>query len=229
MRAPRYQFHYGQPSNFVEIYLPKKAAFQGALYDTLKDGFDLKKVKKHLRDNRAAVQEFLKHHEELSKYTEKQIDRLSPSFNGYSLYELDGVFRYPPMPAEPYKLAEERVQVVRLMFLPPKKLLSSVSADSKEERELAARRYVRFWTQNLREYNADVKRSQRKVRGRKAMARVLKDWLEDVGLFLHGYILFKICQAIEEKAGKVGAPDDPEAEIWLTASRCTAVVRTTRK
>ena len=54
MRAPRYRFHYGQPSNFVEIYLPKKAAYQGALYDTLKKGFDLVKVRDHLLKNGVA-------------------------------------------------------------------------------------------------------------------------------------------------------------------------------
>ena len=224
MRAPRYRFHYGRPSNFVEIYLPKKAAYQGALYDTLKKGFDLVKVKNHFRKNRVAVKEFLKHHEELSQYKDEQVENLSPSFNGYSLYELDGVFRYPVMPEPRYKLCEERVQVVRLMFLPPQDL-------SKEEDQLAARRYVRFWTQNTSEYDRDVEKLSppEKVGGRKAMAKDLYRWLQDVGLFLHGFILFKICKAIEKKAGKVGAPAEREQEIWLTTSRCMAVVKTTKE
>ena len=128
------------------------------------------------------------------------------------------------MPEPRYQLCEERVQVVRLMFLPPQYL-------SKEEDQLAARRYVRFWTQNTSEYDRDVVRLSPadKVAGRKEMARVLSAWLLDVGLFLHGFILFKICKAIEKKAGKVGAPAEREQEIWLTTSRCMAVVKTTKE
>jgi hypothetical protein len=225
MPAPPYKFNYGQPGHFVEIYLPKKAVYQGTLYDTLTKGFDLDVVRAHFRENEAGIKAFLKDNEELRNYTTDQIERLSPAFNGYSLYELDGVFRSPRMPAELDRLYEERVQVVRLMFLPPEELIANVG-DSDKERQLAARRYIRFWTQDWDEYRADLDRSSCNG-ARQEIGHRLHDWLKDVGLFLHGYILFKLCETIE-KLSTDGAVN-PEEEIWLTAFRCLAVVRTTRE
>jgi hypothetical protein len=227
MPAPPYKFNYGEPGHFVEIYLPKKAVYQGTLYDTLTKGFDLDAVKAHFRENEVDVKAFLADHEELRNYTTEQIEKLSPSFNGYSLYELDGVFRSPRMPAKLDRLDEERVQVVRLMFLPPEDLCSAVPGNGKE-RQLAARRYIRFWTQDWDEYLADLKRHNSNG-ARQQIGSRLHNWLKDVGLFLHGYILFKLCETIEKvsKESKDGSIK-PEEEIWLTSLRCLAVARTTR-
>jgi hypothetical protein len=227
MSAPLYKFNYGEPGHFVEVYLPKKAVYQGTLHDTLTKGFDLEAVREHFLEREADVKEFLKDNEELRGYTTEQAKRLSPSFNGYSLYELDGVFRSPRMPAPLQNRYEERVQVVRLMFLPPDDLCSDVPGSDKE-RQLAARRYIRFWTQDWDEYQADLDRHSRNG-ARQQIGSRLHDWLRDVGLFLHGYILFKLCETIEKvsqecKDGSI----KPEEEIWLTSLRCLAVVRTTR-
>jgi hypothetical protein len=225
MAAPPYRFNYGEPGHFVEIYLPKKAVYQGPLYETLTKGFDLDVVRKHLTEHETDVKEFLQHHEELRSYTTEQVSRLSPSFNGYSLYELDGVFRSPSMPAPQGELCEERVQVIRLMFLPPENLLAGIT-DSDEKRQLAARRYIRFWTQNMSEYLADLKRDNRSDDTYEKIAAKLSKWLGDVALFLHGYILFKLCVSIDVLK-KNAFIKNHEQEIWLTSFRSLAVVKTT--
>lgn len=227
MTAPPYRFHYGEPSLFVEIYLPKKARYQGVLYKTLTNGFNLETVKNHLIDRRDDVRKFLKDHEEFSVYTTEQVNNLSPSYNGYSLYELDGVFRSPPMPAREYELDEERVQVFRLMFLPPTDRLARVAA-AKEKRQLAARRYMHFWTQSLTTYLDDLecyKRPSAERNTEREIATILNDWLRNVGLFLHGYILFELCEEIGRRSQDKSIK--PEQEIWLTAFRGLAVVKTT--
>lgn len=56
-----YEFHFGDPDLFVELYLPKKAEYQGVLYKALTDGFGIEKVRNHLRINKAKVQSFLHH------------------------------------------------------------------------------------------------------------------------------------------------------------------------
>jgi hypothetical protein len=222
MAAPPYRFNYGIPGNFIEIYLPKKAVYQGALYETLTNGFKLDLVKEHFRERGSDVKEFLKEHEKLWEYTSEQIARLSPSYNGYSLYELDGVFRSSPMPDSEFELVEERVQVIRLMFLPPDDVLGEF--DGNEKRQLAARRYLRFWTQNVQEYTDDLTRCDRS--GDLEIAVQLSKWLEDVALFLHGYILFKLCEEIDNLKNQNGIKAR-EKEIWMTNSRWPTVVKTT--
>ena len=44
-----YEFHPYEPATLVEIYLPKKAKYQGILYDTLTKGFKTSYVKEHLQ------------------------------------------------------------------------------------------------------------------------------------------------------------------------------------
>jgi hypothetical protein len=200
MPVPPYRFHYGEP--------------------TLSEGFDCEKVREHLKKRRDEVREFLADHHEHCRYTAAQAENLSPSYNGYSLYELDGVFR-----GRENKLDEERVQIIRLMFLPPTERLERVA--SKEKRQLAARRYMHFWTQNFDEYRKDLKFCKRPSAERK-IARILNTWLKDVGLFLHGYILFKLCEKID-KLSKGKSIAKAEDEIWLTAFRGLAVVRTIHK
>jgi hypothetical protein len=44
MGQREYEFNYGEPGLFMEIYVAKKAEFQPLLYETLTAGFNLKKV-----------------------------------------------------------------------------------------------------------------------------------------------------------------------------------------
>ena len=64
-------------------------------------------------------------------------------------------------------------------------------------------------------------------RDEEQIATCLRSWLRNVGLFLHGFILFRLCRAIEEKHAEkaIGKLED---EIWMTSFRCLAVVKTTK-
>ncbi len=229
MTAPPYRFNYGLPGLFVEIYLPKKALYQGELYDTLTMGFDLDAVRHHFREHANDIKAFLRDNKEFGDYQETQVERLAPSYEGYSLYELDGVFcsrstnksfRSENHPRKD-QLIEERVQVIRVMFLAP---VDSLPGDPRS-RAFAARRFLRFWTHDLDEYEADLRISGRPAED-VGLAKSLKGWLDDVGLFIHGYLLFKICQRIHllDKAGSI---ENPEQEIWLSSFRSLGVVKTT--
>ncbi len=48
MNSIGYAFNPSEHGIFVEIYLPKKAEFQGTLYQALTEGFDIEKVRKPL-------------------------------------------------------------------------------------------------------------------------------------------------------------------------------------
>jgi hypothetical protein len=224
--APPYKFNYGQPGHFIEIYLPKKAVYQGALYDALTEGFDHKKVKQHFIDNHTYVASFLESNEELfGAFKGERYKGMNPCYFGYSLYELDGVFFDPKDPD--CKPCEERVQVIRIMFLPPAEIVEGAEEGVKKEKNLAAKRYIRFWTQDLHEYKEDLKHFGRDIE-KQGIAERLRDWLKDVGLFLHGFILFRLCKAIEEKVTEK-AIDKLEDVIWMTSFRCLAVVKTSKR
>src|SRR5437899_1227122 len=96
----RYQMH--DIGVFTEIYLPKKIAYQGILYETLKRGFDFEAVKRRLMRFAKDIREFLENYTWLGDYiqlNENSLQALKERFKkvnqlywGYSMYEVDGVF-----------------------------------------------------------------------------------------------------------------------------------------
>lgn len=210
MNVPSYDFNYGEPGHFIEIYLPKKRKYLRVLQRTLDGGFDLDRVRKHLINHAPEIRTFLRRHQEYQSFEIGQVSRLSPSYHGYSLYELDGAFR------QGTKIWKEKTQVVRLMFLPPKTLFDDLGGLT-EQNQLAARRYLRFWTQDVSNYRKSLLRD---VDEFMPVAEKLSKWLSDVGLFLHGYFLFRLCQNRSVRKA--------EQEIWMTQFRTLAVMRTTR-
>ncbi len=91
--VPReYEFNYGEPGLFMEIYVAKKAEFQPLLYETLTAGFNLKKVRSHFRSKAEAIRRFMRRNRQLHDFSSYRIDHFGNVFTGYSLYEVDGTF-----------------------------------------------------------------------------------------------------------------------------------------
>ena len=56
-----YKFCAGEPGIFVEIYLPKKAKFQGTLYDSLTKAISTPKIlKKYFTRNKSEILKLMK-------------------------------------------------------------------------------------------------------------------------------------------------------------------------
>lgn len=211
--------------------------YQDVLYQTLTSGFDLELVKKHFRENTKDVKEFIKDYEEGRDYTEDVIANLDPAYEGYSLYELDDMFcdrengeGSDPCPLEEsrqrqeYHLIEERVQIIRLIFLPR---LEKLAPHGLKDVRFHARRFLRFWTHDLKLYKAERKRMNDPVTPEEErLLGGLKRWLDDIGLFVNGYLLYKLCERIK-KLKDDGLIDKLEKEIWVSSFRCLAVNRTT--
>jgi hypothetical protein len=206
-----YEFHFGDPGLFVEVYLPKKAEYQGALYKALTNGFNLALVQEHLRSNKTKVQSFLRRLRRVANYSDEQVDQLTAVYQGYSMYEVDGVFNNGT-PTKPH-LYEERTQIVRLMFVPPS-----------DTEPFASRQFLRHWTHDLARFESEVGANiEGGDLGAIARDRLVK-WLDDISLYINGYILFTICDSIlrlfeEDRIAKV------EDEVWVTSLRCLAVNR----
>src|SRR5690349_1145335 len=123
MKDFRYRLMPDQAGVFAEIYLPKRSHLQGVLYDTLTAGFKIDYVKEHFRKKRGEVAAYI---ENAQKYWDAAreiqpaerdylydaaIDQLPDLFYGYSMYEVDGVFRSEDSATG---IDEERTQVLRL-------------------------------------------------------------------------------------------------------------------
>ena len=106
-----YHFLHYEPAFFLELYLPKKALYQGTLFETLTKGFNVKNVKAHLKTTnpqvRRQINEMLDY-EALRNYTNDRIDEMKPIKWGYSIYDVDGVF----FSEDEERILEERTQVM---------------------------------------------------------------------------------------------------------------------
>jgi hypothetical protein len=217
-----------EPALLTEVFLPKKAEFQGPLYDALTHGLRLEHVRRHFLDaddrRRAEIRTFLEKGWTASTpdWTDDEIRRLQRVFFGYSLYEVDGVFlkRRPHAAGtadsdDQYLIAEEQTQVLRIIFPFPTsgRSLKAIDFCRAEMRDPLSDQGP-FLTRHphlapllddeVREALEDLNR-----------------WTREVGLFVFGYLLFEICGAIEQTTR--GA--DPQRnraellqdEIWVSS------------
>ncbi len=117
------------------------------------------------------------------------------------MYEVDGVFYDLEKGIE-----EERTQIVRIMFLPNIKTIHQLVPEIEYNR---LRRTVK------RILKADRDERERSKEFHPQLVDYLNKWKGDVGLFLFGYIIFKLCLRINEV--QAAAEKDLEKEIWLTS------------
>jgi len=197
-----YQFQPYLPGVFVELYLPKKSMYQGMVYEALTEGFDFQKVREHFLDEskREKIYKLLQTYDEV-KNIEERIDKIEPFYWGYSMYEVDGVFFDPEKGIE-----EERTQIVRIMFLPNMRTMHQLVPDMEYKRlRWAVKKILR----------ADRNEREKLKQHHSRLVDYLNKWKGDVGLFLFGYVIFKLCSRINEVKSAPG--DDLEKEIWLTS------------
>lgn len=207
---PLYKFNPAKQGVFVEIYLPKKAAFQGTLFESLTEGFNLNKVKAHLTEKQAEVRTLLTDSLYCNDY-ERRVKNMRQVFTGYSMYEVDGVF----YAGEGQPVAEEKTQIIRIMFL-PNDIRADVSTLPPQLTKKAIRDYIRFTGGHdkfgehfIATQDGLTPEQEEQVRN---LAADLQDWEAEQVLFLFGYVMFNLCEKIQ----KLGGTYD-QAEIWITS------------
>lgn len=208
---PGYKFQAGESGIFVEIYLPKKARFQGVLYQTLSDGFHIERVQEHLTQRFDEIARFMEEYYPF-EFTKESIPHMPQVMGGYSLYEVDGVF-YDSDAKAP---VEERTQVVRIMFRTPDQ--SRLLASDPELRKQIVREFLRFTGDKARfaehrppglvitpEQEAEFL----------LIIQQLRDWVTYVAVFIFGFVVYQFCKRIGELKNESGIR--PEDEIWVTS------------
>lgn len=237
-RKPSYTSSPQESGLLVEIYLPKLAEYQGALYDTLTDGFDKNKVEDHFRDKdqekKQRIKNMLKrYHPSVASYEDNMItvlrglfDGERPLFSGYSMYEVDGVFNSPEN-----GIIAERAQVIRIIFKPYigwfmkgglnilKQQRNINQKDVEELQERIEERLMHLATlyfdsppqdkaSFLKRHNDDLDIID------KFIIYFLDLWVNCVLLFLFGYLAFNITEKFLEL--KEQDASKGEEEMWIT-------------
>jgi hypothetical protein len=214
MPQTNYEFFYGRPGLFLEIYLPKKAQYQPLLFRVLNDGFELRKVRAHFRSERAIdIRRFLRRNPELHHFTVTAVRNFQSVFSGYSLYEVDGTFEGN---------IQERTQVVRVIFVPPVEQLARGLTIARERQLFYARQFLTFWAHDTADYYEFRSRTVPLAQGEAELVRRLSRWLYYVGLFANGYLLYEICAGIRALY-QSGVIRRMERELWVTSFRDLAL------
>lgn len=209
-----YEFFYGKPGLFLEIYLTKKAQFQGLLFDVLTKGSDLPVVRAHFRSRKAGdIRRFLPRNQDLREFSAADIRNFQEVFFGYSLYEVDGTFKGE---------VQERTQIVRVIFVPDIDSLATGLRIPHDRRLFYARQYLRFWTHDAGDYINFRQCTIPFAPGEWELVQKLSRWLYYVGLFANGYLLYEICAGIRSLY-ETHAIARPEREIWVTSFRDLAL------
>ena len=210
MNSIGYAFNPSEHGIFVEIYLPKKAEFQGTLYQALTEGFDIEMVRKHFQEKQERINAFLQGHYSC----EGRIETMRQVFFGYSMYEVDGVY----YDVKNKKTFEERNQVIRVMFKPDLESVD-IGALPADRAQTVTKLFVRHagktesFPSDHPQIYLNVPEDERQLISR--LLVYLEAWKYDVALFVLGYIVFEICERIQELGMVKGK--DAEEEVLVTS------------
>lgn len=213
---PTYEFMRGENGIFVEIYLPKKAEFQGTLYDTLTRGFKIKNVQEHFNNSKKkpGITRLLKNYKDSIQFlgTRDEVLNFPPVFQGYSMYEVEGVFYN----SKKKQIQGELTQIVRIMFRPDFTELLKKYKQEKNSPTIISR--------TIKDYlhYPDGREAFKKARDLTPMQIAVVDhwatWANYVGLFVFGYVIYKICEQIIQLCSNGEMQwNDAEDEIWVTS------------
>jgi hypothetical protein len=207
----QYAMHGYEPGLYMEIYLQKKTIYQPLLFDVLTKGFDMQYVTEHFLnpDKRPRILSLIGRNPAWSwaQSYDMHVARLKPIFYGYSMYEVDGVFRGS---LGKDSIVEERTQIIRLIFRVDVAALSAdagvVAADYRTVRALVC--------DYLRAHHREQLIEEATGETRQIYEATCR-WRDQLGFFVFGYIVFELCDRIEELRAQ-GFIAKTEDESWVT-------------
>ena len=220
----KYRFHNAEIGVMYEIMLPKKIQYQGFLFNALVNGLQTFSYSKYFEENKASVKQLFE------DYSDYMIDKrfevelfdtdYAAIFQGYSMFEVNGVFRHEKTNV----FDEELTQIVRVYFLP------DYNAMYKRFPEFSQVEILWFadnffslhknMYRRLRQFSdasgkADMGEGPFQER-HKVLHDYLNHWVDAVALFVFGYIIHEICKHLgkEYEDKRLAAL---EKEIWVSS------------
>jgi len=140
-------------------------------------------------------------------YDDEYIEALQPFLYGYSMYEVDGVFKGSA--ANGGAIIEERTQVLRLLFrIDLDAVAKEAEAEALDKKVLRA-----IVCDYLRAHNRQVTFETSAGESQRIIAAA-KKWRDQLGFFVFGYIVYELGRHIEllRTSGSIGKTED---EIWV--------------
>ena len=198
-----------EPGMYMEIYLPKKTIYQPFLFDVLTHGLDIAIVKAHFLDAdlRPRINALIGKYVSWNDYDDVYVNDLRPFLFGYSMYEVDGVFKSSVPQTK--LVVEERTQVIRLLFrLDIEDLTKEVGLGADQFRLVRAKAcdYLRAH---------DRLDTLERAQGQDlTIYRAVSRWRDQLSFFVFGYLVFEFCRHIERLTADDRAPKT-EDEIWV--------------
>lgn len=227
----RYRVNRNEPTIFVELFLPKRAEFEDVLFETLRTGFQLDDVKRRLHELHSGDEAGRKRFKSFAAgcwwmlgdwLTNDEIDAFPRLFQGYTLYDVGGVYlksmeNRPGDPDSNWVPQEETTQVVRLIF---KYDCSNLNA-----RGIDAARAVLHNPFSDIAIGANPERLERMSAEERRALVSLAPWIRRVGWFLYGYLLYDLCETILRRSDAEESGDSfrdalralKQDEIWVTS------------
>lgn len=190
----------------VEFYIPKKAEYQGPLHDHLRAALEPKRFRKVLRNEKGnilpALRKFLEWRQVRKPWDRVVADIPTDLFDGWSMYEVDGVFL--DREKRPPQIFEERTQVVRLIIRPNLTEIGRVAGfkqgSGKELVRFLVREFMRHETARAEDLLAGFnKEAIARFPNRRALGnacRYIDRWITAAGVFVFGYLVWSVADAI---------------------------------
>jgi hypothetical protein len=250
MKPPaKYVLSSSDSGSAAEIYFPKRAAYQGAIFDALRKGFYEREVKEYLALNAAELIDELRDWAQILeplKYTsdrplfrqlsaqdvKARIEMYRSVFKGYSVYSVDGVF----FSEDTQTVYEEAIQVVRLMFRFESQLEAEAKrTDCKDMLRSLSRWLIDYDIRLNHHYSWAPQEKERFLAEHthwpasqlafaeqhfEAVAKEVEKWTDDCGLFVFGFLVRKFSKNVLVQGMS-------EEVIWVVSSYdpCMNVVR----
>ncbi len=231
-----YRFHNAEMGVMYEIMLPKKIQYQDFLFNSLVNGFRTFSYTRYFRENKESFLELFSDYTDVINLKIKDLALFDKDyrtiFQGYSMYEVYGVFRH----VRSVNFDEELTQVVRVYFLPDyKSIEKKYPAFSHMEIKNYADLFFSVYGNMYRRLQPFPESEElylnygiSPAKKFRELYTYLNHWVDAVMLCVFGYIVHEICKHLstyhEEKKVK-----DLEKEIWVSAQWGILINRTILK
>jgi len=231
-----YRFHNAEFGVMYEIMLPKKIQYQDFLFNSLVNGFRTFSYSRYFKENKISVLELFENYFDIIDIKMNDLELFDRDykaiFQGYSMYEVDGVFRH----VDSISFDEELTQIIRVYFIPdyieigkrfpkysPTEILNQADLFFSLYKNMYRRMRMSTVTgEQIESYGISSQD------GNSELFSYFNHWVDAVMLFVFGFIIHEICKHLSNyyKEKKI---KELEKEIWVTAQWGILINRTILK
>lgn len=220
----RYRFHNAEIGVMYEIMLPKKIQYQGFLFNALVNGLQTFSFASYFEENKESVKQLFEDYSDYLVGKRPEVELFDTDyaaiFQGYSMFEVNGVFRHEKSDA----FDEELTQIVRVYFLPDYDAMGKRFPEFTQieilrfadnffsQHKNMYRRLQQFYNTSGKADSGDAPEQERE----KVLHDYLNHWVDAVALFVFGYIIHEICKHLGAEYEKDRLPA-LEKEIWVSS------------